>query len=65
MVDAFQNVNGGTIPNAFYEKNYSQGKKEIVVTDNLLKIKELFQYNPASAWYKYWNYFRSLFWQES
>ena len=44
VVDAFQNVNGGIIPNAFYEKNYSQGKKEIVVTDNLLKIKELFQY---------------------
>lgn len=44
VVDAFQNVNGGTIPNEFYEKNYSQGKKEIVVTDNLLKIKELFQY---------------------
>lgn len=44
VVDAFQNVNGGTIPNAFYEKNYSQGKKEIVITDNLLKIKELFQY---------------------
>lgn len=44
VVNAFQNVNGGTIPNAFYEKNYSQGKKEIIVTDNLLKIKELFQY---------------------
>ena len=44
VVDAFQNVNGGTIPNTFYEKNYSPGKKEIVVTDNLLKIKELFQY---------------------
>jgi len=44
VVDAFQNVNGGTIPNPFYKKNYSQGKKEIVVTDNLLKIKELFQY---------------------
>ena len=44
VVDAFQNVNGGTIPNPFYEKNYSQGKKEIVVTDNLLKIKESFQY---------------------
>jgi hypothetical protein len=44
VVDAFQNVNGGLIPNPFYEKNYSQGKKEIVVTDNLLKIKELFQY---------------------
>lgn len=44
VIDAFQNLNGGTIPNPFYEKNYSQGKKEIVVTDNLLKIKELFQY---------------------
>ena len=44
VVDAFQNVNGGTIPNPFYEKNYNKGKKEIVVTDNLLKIKELFQY---------------------
>lgn len=44
VIDAFQNVNGGMIPNQFYEKNYSRGKKEIVVTDNLLKIKELFQY---------------------
>jgi hypothetical protein len=44
VIDAFQNVNGGIIPNLFYEKNYSHGKKEIVVTDNLLKIKELFQY---------------------
>ena len=44
VVDAFQNVNGGIIPNPFYEKNYGQGKKEIVVTDNLLKIKELFQF---------------------
>jgi hypothetical protein len=44
VVDAFQNVNGGIIPERFYEKNYSNGKKEIVVTDNLLKIKELFQY---------------------
>jgi len=44
VVDAFQNVNGGMIPNPFYEKNYSRGKKEIVITDNLLKIKELFQF---------------------
>jgi hypothetical protein len=44
VVDAFQHVNGGTIPDTFYEKNYAQGKKEIVITDNLLKIKELFQY---------------------
>uniref|UniRef100_UPI00404AA912 HNH endonuclease n=1 Tax=Gelidibacter sp. TaxID=2018083 RepID=UPI00404AA912 len=44
VIDAFQNVNGGIIPNHFYEKNFSHGKKEIVVTDNFLKIKELFQY---------------------
>jgi hypothetical protein len=44
VIDAFQNVNGRVIPNIFYEKNYTQGKKEIVITDNLLKIKELFQY---------------------
>ncbi len=44
VVDAFQNINGGTIPDKFYEKNFYQNKKEIVVTDNLLKIKELFQY---------------------
>lgn len=44
VVDAFQNVNGGPIPDKFYEKSFHQGKKEIVVTDNLLKIKELFQF---------------------
>lgn len=44
VVDAFQNVNGGIIPDLFYEKNYNQGKKEIVITDNLLKIKELYQF---------------------
>jgi len=43
-VDAFQNLNGEIIPNKFYEKDYTRGKKDIVVTDNLLKIKELFQY---------------------
>ena len=44
VVDAFQNVNGGQIQSVFYEKDYSNGKKEIVITDNLLKLKELFQY---------------------
>jgi hypothetical protein len=44
VVDAFQNINGGSIPQKFYEKNYGRGKKEIVITDNLLKIRELFQY---------------------
>lgn len=44
VVDAFQNVNGGIIPDRFFEKNFNDGKKEIIITDNLLKIKELFQY---------------------
>ncbi|MBC5842636.1 HNH endonuclease [Flavobacterium sp. F-380] len=44
VVDAFQNVNGDVIPNPFYEKNYVGGKKEIIITDNLLKLKEMFQY---------------------
>lgn len=44
VVDAFQHVNGGTIPNLFYEKDYKAGKKDIVITDELLKLKELYQY---------------------
>lgn len=44
VVDAFQIVNGGTIPNQFYRKNYNQNKKEISITDNLMKIKDLYQY---------------------
>jgi hypothetical protein len=44
VVDAFQNVNGDVIPNLFYEKDYYSNKKELVITDSLLKIKDLFQY---------------------
>jgi hypothetical protein len=44
VVDAFQNVNGSIVPNKFYDKNYVRGKKEIIITDDLLKIKELYQY---------------------
>ncbi len=44
VIDAFQNVNGGTIPKLFYEKDFALGKKEIVITDNLLEIKEKFQF---------------------
>lgn len=44
VVDAFQNVNGGTVPDLFYEKSYDGTGKNIVITDNLLRIKELFQY---------------------
>ncbi|WP_405296811.1 HNH endonuclease domain-containing protein [Algibacter sp. Ld11] len=44
VVDAFQNLNGSQIPNIFYEKNYQSGKKEIVIKDNLLKLKESFHF---------------------
>lgn len=44
VIDAFQNINGGVIPNIFYEKNLIGNKKEIIITDNFLKIKELFQF---------------------
>jgi len=44
VVDAFQNVNGGQIPNLFYEKDYSRRHKRIVFTDNLLKLKESFHF---------------------
>lgn len=44
VVDAFQNLNGGTIPDKFYEKDFGTGKKNLTKTDNFLKIKDLFQY---------------------
>ena len=44
VVDAFQNVNGRQIPNLFYEKDYSQRNKRIVITDGLLKLKESFHF---------------------
>jgi hypothetical protein len=42
VVDAFQNVNGDVIPSIFYEKDFKVGKKEIVITDNLLELKNSF-----------------------
>ena len=44
VVDAFQNVNGGEIPNPFYFKDYVGRKKEIVITDEFLKLKENFHF---------------------
>ena len=44
VVDAFQNINGGQIPNLFYEKDYSKGKKQIIIKDDLLKLKESFHF---------------------
>ena len=43
VVDAFQNLHGDSILHKFYEVNPSN-RKELIITDNLLKIKELFQY---------------------
>lgn len=45
VVDAFQNINRGVIPDIFYEKDYSKDGKELVITDNLLKLKESYHYN--------------------
>jgi len=44
VVDAFQNVNGGIIPNQFYEKDCHGNSKKIVITDDLLRLKESFQF---------------------
>ncbi|GHE49568.1 HNH endonuclease family protein [Sphingobacterium griseoflavum] len=44
VVDAFQQVNGGLIQDPFYHKNYEDGKKEIVLTDSLFKLKEGMQF---------------------
>lgn len=45
VVDAFQNINGGKINDPFYEKNYNGKTKEIIITDNLLQLKENFHFN--------------------
>lgn len=44
VVDAFQNLNGSRISNLFYEKNFSGGKKEIILKDHLLKLKNSFHF---------------------
>jgi len=44
VVDAFQNVNGDIINDPFFQKNYSDGRKEIVLTDNIFKLQETLQF---------------------
>lgn len=44
VVDAFPIVNGDSLPKPFYEKNYVGKKKELIITDNLLKLKESFHF---------------------
>lgn len=44
VVDAFQNVNGDVIISPFYHKKYVEGKKEVVLTDNIFKLRETIQF---------------------
>jgi hypothetical protein len=44
VVDAFQIVNGSKIPDPFFEKDYKGGIKRIIITDELLKLKESFHF---------------------
>ena len=44
VIDAFQNIGGGTIPDIFYEKDFSSSFKRLVITDNLLRLKENFHF---------------------
>lgn len=40
VFDAFQHLHGGQITSPFYYKDFSEKRKELVVTDELLKLKE-------------------------
>lgn len=56
VIDAFQIVNGGLINNKFYEKDFSGKSKRIVITDELLKLKESSQFqNFESEVESRWN----------
>ena len=49
VVDAFQNVNGGSILDRFYEKDYQGNSKRIVITDHLLQLKEGVQFGNLKS----------------
>ena len=49
VVDAFQVVNRDMIPNPFYEKNYQEGDKRIIIRDELFKLAEGFQFTNLSG----------------
>lgn len=44
VIDAFQNVNGEIVAQPFYYKDFSGRKKNIVITDELLKLRENFHF---------------------
>ena len=40
VIDAFHVVNCGNIPVEFYKKDYANGKKRIILTDEIYKLRE-------------------------
>lgn len=44
VLDAFQVVNSGLIPQPFYEQHRVQGKPQLVLTDHFLHLKESFHF---------------------
>ena len=41
VIDAFHVVNRSSIPVEFYKKDYSNGKKQIILTDEIFKLQEM------------------------
>ena len=55
VIDAFHNVNNEEIPVRFYEKDYSNSNKRIILTDEVFKLNELansgnFMHEAESRW---------------
>jgi hypothetical protein len=44
VVDAFQVVNGGCLPQPFYEQHRTQGKLQLTLTDHFLRLQESFHF---------------------
>lgn len=56
VIDAFHVVNRGAIPVEFYTKDYSNGRKQIILTDEIFKLQELpFAENFAIETESRWN----------
>lgn len=45
VIDAFHNVNGNEIPVKFYEKDYKNGSRKIILTDDIFKLNESYFYS--------------------
>lgn len=55
VIDAFHVVNDGTIPVSFYNKDYSRGNKQIILTDEIFKLQDgvyfdNFMHETESRW---------------